>query len=211
MSTAVGQYATLAAAKARLAITDTADDALLQGFCDQINQFIESRTGRVLAPVPSATYLFDGWDAMEGGRVLLLPRGVVSLSLVENTTYTGGPYATVPATDWFLRPEAADLQPGWPYTELWMTNIPSPGNTAPAWYPGFATIRLTGVMGWPAIPDDIAALALNAVVGLWRAKASGGADVITIGLDGERTISRLFTSADWATLAKYTRREVSIV
>lgn len=210
MTTAVGQYAALAPLKLRLSITDAADDALLQSMCDQVNQFVETRTGRVLAPLPSATWLLDGWGAVEGGRCLLLPRGVVSLSLVENATFTGGPFGTVPAADWFLRPLPAERQPGWPCTELWMTNIPSPGNSAPAWYPGYGTVRLTGVQGWPAIPDDVALLALDAAVGLWRARSSGGPDSVTVGVDGERTISRLLTTADWATLSKYTWREVSI-
>ena len=210
MSTALGDYATLASAKLRLNITASTDDALLQSLCDAANMWIESKTDRVLAPLASAAYLVDGWDAIES-RCLLFPRGIVSLTLVENTTYTGGTFATVPSSDWFLRPVGANLQPGWPFTELWMTNIPSSGNTTPAFYPGFATVRVTGILGWPAIPDDVANLGNNIVVGLWRGRSSGGADAFSLGLDGERTISRLLSSADWATVKKYTRAELMVV
>jgi hypothetical protein len=38
--------------------------------CDQINQYIETKTRRVLAPISSATYLFDG----DGSKCLRYPR-----------------------------------------------------------------------------------------------------------------------------------------
>ena len=70
---------------------------------------------------------------------------------------------------------------------------------------------MTGILGWPAIPDDVANLGNNIVVGLWRGRSSGGADAFSLGLDGERTISRLLSSADWATVKKYTRAELMVV
>ena len=52
---AIGSYVTLSSAKLRLldaGVADSSNDALITALCAEVNQFIESRTGRVLAPVP---------------------------------------------------------------------------------------------------------------------------------------------------------------
>ena len=71
MATAAGTYATVTLLKQRLltaGVTDTADDTLLGTICDQVNSFIEGPfgTGRVLAPITSATYLLDGDNVRHG-------------------------------------------------------------------------------------------------------------------------------------------------
>jgi hypothetical protein len=63
VATSVCQYATLAAAKALLGITNATDDALLQSLCDRWNGWIESKTGRVLGPIPD----FDTTVTAGGG------------------------------------------------------------------------------------------------------------------------------------------------
>lgn len=282
MTTATGAYATLSAAKTRLSITDTTDDAMLQGFCDQVNQFLETFTGRILAPVPwvnttlsaqatsgastftvtsptsivagmrlvvgdmnaatqeavsvasvngstvtitgtlgatyasgktvATAYLFDGIDILEGGRLVPIWRGIVSLTQLRLGFFTGDTLKVIPTTDWFLRPQAHEREPGWPYTELWMTDLPSTSNPVPMFlshgerpgHPGyFNTIELTGQLGWPAIPDDITAIALSLVVGLYRARGAGGGDSFTIGSDGSRTFERLLSYTDRQTLLRY--------
>ena len=143
---------------------------------------------------------------------MVLDTGIVALSRVEVGTFTGDVYATTPSSDYFLRPSPALLQPGWPFTELVMTNVPTVGNSRPSFYPGYNTIRLTGVFGWPMVPDDITEVALNITVQLWRAKgAGGGGETTTVGTDGERVITRLLSSQDWDVLWRYTRRDVLIV
>ena len=214
MATASGAYAVLADAKVRLAITDTTDDPLITTFCNQANMFVETFTGRAFTLDPAVgtkQYTFDGFDALEYGRVLQVHRGIVSLTTVEVATYTGAPFAIIPASDYFLRPVANELQPGWPFLELVMTNIPSASNTTPAFYPGYNTIRLTGVFGWPAVPDDIVSVALNLVVASYRARAAGGGDSMTIGVEGERTFERLLGATDRDVLNRYKRRDVVIV
>ncbi len=223
MASTIGAYATLADVKVRLGITssDTAADVQLQSMCNQANQFIETRTGRVFVAIGSnapVVRTFDGFDLSQGGastefgKVLIVDTGIVSLTTVEVATYTGDIYMTTPTSDWFLRPSAQLIQPGWPYTELVMTNVPTVGNARPAFYPGYDTVRLTGVFGWPATPDDITEVAQNITVQLWRAKgAGGGGETTTIGMDGERIITRLLSSQDWDILWRYTRRDVYIV
>lgn len=289
-ATAIGAYASLTSAKARLGIPDTADDSLIQSLCDQANQYIETFTGRVLAPVPvlsttlaspagagatsvivsSATnaapgmrivlgtlggsveaaniaasyasgttlplsapeglgaawgglgasygsglgvntaYLFDGMSVLEGGRLLPLPRGFASITQLRLGFLTGDSLKVIPPYDWFTRPVPMEREPGWPITELWMTDIPTTDVQVPLMQQNlatrtgfFANIELVGVPGWPAIPSDIVNIALSLVVGLYRARGAGGGDSYTMGMDGSRTFERLLSYTDRLTLMRY--------
>lgn len=204
MSTAIGSYATITAVKARLGIeaADTTDDATIASVCDQVNAYIEGYVGRPLCNVGTATYTFDGYDALDN-RLLFVKNGLQSVTTLETATYTGGDYNVVPATDYFLRPSEQDRLPGWPATELLMTNIPSAGNTAPLFYNGFATVRVTGVWGFAAIPDDVAEIAEVAAVRAWQARQAGQTDQIGVTETGQPVISRTFSVRDRDTLARY--------
>jgi hypothetical protein len=182
--------------------------------------FVENRTGRHFYITPNdgttAQFLFDGWDVNDGGsvceqgRCLLVPRGIISLTTVEVATFTGDTYHTIPSTDWFLRPAAQELDPGWPYTELWLTNIPSSADSTPAFYPGFGTIRLTGVIGF-RLPWEINAMTRRLVTTAYRASAAGGADQYQTGMDGQRNWERMLSGSDLHTLARYSIKKVWII
>lgn len=202
-ATAVLAYAVLADAKARLNITSTDHDSDLTSLCNQVNGWIESYTGRVIGPDPTGSYTQDGFGALENGHLYLFPRGIRALTKLEVAPYTGAAFLTVPATDYFLRPSGPDLQPGWPYTEVWMTNIPSASNTLPYFAPGYDNVRFTGTFGWSAIPDEITQVALNCVVSAYRLRASGGGDSMTIGPDGERTFERVLGYVDRQTITRF--------
>lgn len=288
MTTAVGQYATLAGVQVRLGNSSSADSAELQVFCDQVNAWIEQATGRVLAPLPAVTstlaadvaagattitvaqasdianlavgdelaigpvtgahessavnaisgttvtlnvalaaayssgtavqrvYLRDGMDAgsdgdYTSGRILVEQRGVVYLTALEIAPYTRAEFAVIPLTDIWLRPVASERQPGWPATELHMTNVPSPGNPYPAFFPGYANVRLWGQLGWPAIPTDIAGIAERAVVGLWQMRAGGGAYSVGPGTDTAQAIPHLLSVTDWRTIQAYRVKAVKVL
>ena len=276
-------YAMLDDAKLRLGIpdTDVTNDAVLQTFCDQVNRWIESYTGRVLRPIPAVSttitaggtlastsitlasavnisagdtlmlgpvagthehttvaavtgvvltlqsglavayangtavvrcLLFDGDSVLENGRLLMQANGIVSATALEVAFYTGGTYNLIPATDWFLRPLPMDREPGWPATELWMTDIPTATNSAPRFNRGYGTTRLSGVaLGWPAIPSEIIGLALTVVISMYRARGAGGSDMMTIGSDGSRTFERLLGTQDYRTLQRYRDKQPSII
>ena len=299
MATAVGSYATRADVKTRLGITDTTDDSLIDSLCNQVNQSIETYTGRILAPWPvsstaitaavsvgatsltvasgtnlkagmrcvigalnassqeaftvassyvagsttvplsapqgytsawtgllsayasntavNTAYLFDGMDVLEGGRLVPLDRGWSSVTQVRAGFYTGNTLQVIPTYDWFLRPNDADREPGWPYTELWMTDIPTSDNPVPLFQANlatragfFANIELVGQPGWSAVPDDVAEVALNLTVALYRARGAGGADSFTIGEDGARTYTRMFSWSDRLVLDRYRLKWVGI-
>lgn len=204
MATAIGSYVTLALAKARLGIpsADTTDDTLLTRLCDQVNAYIESYTGTVLAPIGTATYTFDG-DERVNGRQLLIPRGVRTITLLENSAYTGGPYQTIPSSDYFLRPSNSDLNPGFPFTELVMTNVPSAGNPLPTFNPGLDNIRITGTWGWAATPDEIKEVAEVMLVRAWAGRQAGQTDQIGVSEGGMPIISRTVSLRDRETLNRF--------
>lgn len=211
MATATGTYITSTTLKRRLGITDSTDDTLIGEIVNEVNQFIETRTGRILSPVTHTAVLFDGYDAIEGGRCLHIPQGIRSISLLEVTATTGGTFSTVPSTDYFIRPTAHERDPGWPGTEVWMTDIPSAANSLPVFLPGYANIRLTGTGGWAAVPDDIAAIAMRCGVSAWRGRSSSGTDDFSAGTDGERTFSAALSGKDWKTLERYRVKTVHII
>lgn len=289
MATAVGTYATLTDVKARLGDTDTTDDSLLQKFCDQANMWIETKTGRILAPfttvsttlngavaagatsavLTSATglsvndvlmfgpvsgthesvavsaissntvtlatalvnaygsgvaakkvYVFDGFDALESMKMLPVPLGITSISSLEVATFSAGQggatttnitWYQILGSDLFIRPAPQDRQPGWPATEVWITNVPTPSDTTPSFYPGFNNVRIDGALGWPAQPDDIIECALNIAVALYRARGSTGGDIVHIDTMGTQVINRALTYEDRLTIQRYTRRDVRIL
>ena len=197
MTTAIGAYATAALLKARITITDNTDDTALGAICDQVNQYIETKTRRVLAPIASATYTFDG----DGSKCLRYPKGIRAVSLLECQLYTRAGYSTVDSTQYFLRPGPADSLPGWPYTRIEFTDYPV-GTFA--YFPrGFDTVRVTMTTGWAAIPDDITDVALTAATRAWHAVQAGQADIVGTDDMGRPLVSRFFSARDLETLATY--------
>ena len=201
--------------KLRLKIddTDTTDDAILDTFIVQASEFVDNQTGRQFYRNPNdgtnGTFLFDGWDIRDGGpvaengRCLLVPRGIVSMTQLRVATFTGAALTVMPSTDWFLRSTAQETETGWPFTELWITNIPSSTNTTPAFFPGFATTEITGILGWPAVPTTIADIVANLVVTKFRKRAAGGPETFSVGADGQRTVAWSLNDTDWRSLKHF--------
>lgn len=204
MATAIGTYATTAAGKTRLGITDSTDDTLIGTLCDQINGFIEWYTGRVIAPVASAVYTFDGYSdaVIHGGKALFVKAGLRAVSLLRIADSTGDSWNTVASTDYYLRPTSQEREPGWPATELWLSDEPAGNYTH---YPsGFANIEVTATTGWAAIPDEITQVALTLLVRAWHARMAGQADIIGPDEFGKPLVSRLLSFQDRNVLSGYT-------
>jgi hypothetical protein len=172
--------------------TSTADDEELLQHIDETAGRIEAYTHRALYPDPVTLYTFDGYDALANGRLLPVPRGVVSLSLVRYANQTGGTFTSLASDAYVLRPADAGRPPGWPANQVWLT-----GTSGVSAFPGgYGNIELTGVFGWPSVPREIAALARRATIAAWRARSSGGGDTVTIGVMGERTYENQFSYSD---------------
>jgi hypothetical protein len=196
-ATAIGSYATSALLKLRTGIGDTTDDTELGKVCDQVNSYIETKTGRVLAPIASATFTLDG----DGSRRLWYRRGLRSVTLLELAEYTGADYSTVAVGQYFLRPSDADLRPGWPYTRIEFTDRPT--GTFGRFPRGLDTVRITATTGWSAIPDDIIDVALTAATRAWHGVQSGQADIVGTDEMGRPMVSRFFSARDLETLRTY--------
>jgi hypothetical protein len=166
----------------------TATDALTGGTSPGV-------TVALVSTPQDALYYFDG----DGGRVLYLDvRAVTALAIASQT---GGSYTTLPVTDYFLRPLPQERSPGWPATRIVLSDQPTGGFHA---FPvGFATVRLTAVLGWPAIPDDITDLACTMVVRAWHARQSGQTDIVGNDETGAPIVSRYLSARDRDTLKAY--------
>jgi len=187
---AVG-YASLDDVKQRLQrVTDTTDDELFAEYIDQATDYIRGYIGRDLIDT-GTVYTFDGYDATHGGRVLLVPRGVRSLSLVETAATTGAAFTTVTATDYLLRPTTHDRSPGWPATELWLTDNAASLITFPR---GYDNVRLTGTFGFSPIPRRVEEVALNLVVRMYASRQAGQSDLLGAGGEGGQPMVSSFMS-----------------
>lgn len=164
------------------------------------------------APVQTVV-VQDGFSALDYGMNLVYDPGLITLAAVETAPFTGGPFSRIVNGDWFLRPTPPD--PGWPFFEVLLTNVPSPSSTYPVFYPGYANIRLIGpgpctgaasassFTGWPAIEDTIKDIALKCVVSGFRGRASSGTDTMTINIDGGRTYEAMLSYTDRMTLDRH--------
>lgn len=195
---ATGSYVTTATLKTRAGIPDSTDDTLLGVLCDEINDLIEDTTGRVLAPVASATYLFDG----DGSAVLRYPRGIRAVSLLEVAASTGAAYTTVNSSDYFLRPHSHLNRPGWPALRIELSDSGSQ-----TFFPvGLDTVRVTMTTGWAATPDVIEHVAITTAVRAWHARQSGQVDIVGSDESGAPIVSRFVAPDHWRILRRYTDR-----
>lgn len=209
MATATGAYATTALVKARLlaaGVTDTADDTLIGTIVDQVNQFIESPygTGRILAPISSATYLLDG----DGSSMLYFPKGIRAITSLSIGDFTADTLDTLVSTDYYLRPLVQDRHPGWPAMYVQLSDKPT--GTHRVFAKGFETVSMTCTAGWAAIPDDIIDVALTTAVRAWHARQSGQADIVGFSDTGEPLVSRYVAPFHWKAIQAYRLRRPQV-
>lgn len=174
MATAIGTYATAAALKTLANISGTADDTLLGLICDRVNQYIESCTKQVVAPITSTTYLYDGnglrriFLAAPNDEPTLGVGGARAVTLVEIAPYTGADFEEIAATDYTPRGKHGVIGP---YRWLMLSDKPAGSYTT---FPtGIDNVRVTMTAGWAAIPDDLTHAALTLARRIFNARQSG--------------------------------------
>lgn len=209
MTTAVGSYATRVLLTARIGANqtyDAADQALMTTICDQVNQHIEDTTGRVLAPIGSAVYLYDG----DGSRSLFLPLpmdkapigGIRAVTKLEVAAGTGQAFVELAATEFFLRQRVAMTAM---FERVFLTDRPSSGFGV---FPrGYSNVRVTGTAGPDAIPDTISDIALTVAQRAWNSRESGFQNVAGQDEQGRPLIARFFQLPEYQTLRRYTLAE----
>lgn len=153
------------------------------------------------------TYYFD---VSESSRTLRIPRGVQSVTTLGVATFsqpmneTGGIYQSVPAADFAIRPMIAERTwLGEPGDAVVLTDFPTGPTTF--FFQGRNTVQLVGKLGWGAIPPEVNRIATTAVVSLHLTKGGDGPRV-AIGPDGQMTILRDISPADWYTLQRIASR-----
>ena len=225
-ATAIGSYATTAALKALIGTTDSDDDAELGLICDRVNQLIESMTMQPVCPISSATYLYDVADTTRhrSGVTPLVPwfygigsgmsrlftpapvdaatkgiGGLRAITLLEIAPYSGGTYATVAATDYFLRERQGVSGP-----YKWLVLSDRPAGVYSHFPVGRATVRVTATAGWAAIPDDLTETALAVAHRAWNAREIGQQDVSGSDEHGRPIVARFLAGRDKETIARYT-------
>ena len=205
-ATAIGSYATSTDLKTLIGTTDASDNTLIGLICDRVNQYIEAKTGRVIAPITSTTYLYDG----DGSRSLFLPLpvdkapigGIQSLTLVEVQAFTGAGWQSLSSSDYFLRQRVGMTGP---FERLIFSDYPT--GAYAIWPKGMATVRVTGPAGWAAIPDDITETALVLARRAWNARQAGDQSIGSVDEMGQLNIARLASDRDRETLRRYTLAE----
>lgn len=208
MPTAIGDYAIVANVKKRMASSDTYsadDDAVLTTLCNGINGWIEMKCRRVLAPIASATYLFDRSAWSDHGTLLWFRNGIRDVTSFKIAGGTGLVLQTVPASEYVLLPRSQDRETGWPATRLLLHNG---GGTSPfsEVAAGYGTAELVMATGFAAKPDEVIELAETAVVRAWHGRQAGQADIIGSDENGEPIVSRFVSAKDRETLDHYTWR-----
>ena len=173
------QLCTSAQVKARVSpdgTWDAADDTLLSELIDEVSAWVQSYTGREFTPEAGATYVFD----TQVGKQLYIARGIRAItSMGVNPTAhqpdTGGSYTTIPAAERILRPKAGDLPDGWPATEVRL----SQAATTVRWFGNVENgCTITGDFGWAAVPKDIEAVTIDAVVAAYQSRRNGASSVM---------------------------------
>lgn len=204
-------YATPENVKSRLGITSADKDTLLYRLCDEVNTYIESVTRRAIGSSSVTAEVIDGGRAQEGGYVIPYPRGLRSIGLLEVRLTTTSDYETVPAGDYFIRPEEPYRTPGWPGFEIMMTDIPSASNTTPIFQSAIGAVRLTATIGWPSMMADVRGVAEVAVSRAFHARQAAYGDDVGTDEIGEVTVSRFLSTHDYRILRRYRWEVVEII
>lgn len=192
-------YCELDDVKQRLDRTgDTTDDELFAEYIDEATDFLRGYLGRDLIDT-ALTHTYDGYDAVRGGRCLLIPRGIQTISLLEVAATTGASFSTVTAGTYFLRPTDQDRAPGVPATELWLSD-----QSGTQFAPGYDNVRLTGTFGFASVPQRVQEVALNLVVRMYASRQAGQSDLIGSGGEGgSPMVSAFMSKRDRETLDRF--------
>jgi len=205
-ATAIGAYATTSLLKAMIGTTDSDDDATVGLVCDRVNAYIESTTGRVIAPISSATYLLDG----SGLTHLYFPKGIRAVTALSIGDTTGDTLDAVNASDILLRPLVQDRDNGWPAMYLYLSDVPVSTVARKRFPKGRANVSMTCTAGWAAIPDEITDVALAIAQRAWNNLKSGLQDAQGLDEQGRPVVARYVSGRDREVLRRYTLREPQV-
>jgi hypothetical protein len=186
-------YASAAALKAELHITDSDSDVAVDAAINAASRQIDGWCGRRFwqdGSVVAREFYADDYRTVCPGDI-----STATGLIVKVDTGDDGTFATTLTvnTHFLLRPlNAADEVPVWPYTEILLTDDTS------AWFvqsaSGRPNVQITAKYGWPAVPDDVTQACLIQAKNLFKATSGtfsgfqlsvdAGAVMRTPGMDG---------------------------
>lgn len=145
-------YATAAQVKAALRITDTVDDTLISLAGSAASELIDLHCGRSFGTVSATRYY-----APDSPYTLRIDDLAGTALTLETSSNGDGTYDTTWTTsDYQLEPLNARRNGiAWPYDGLRAIG----DNTFPI-AGGEATVRVTGVFGWPSVPSTVVQAAI---------------------------------------------------
>ena len=152
-----------------IAYTDTTSDEELAEYISAVTTQVMGYTARCFVPDPPSGTKSYTFDIDVPTRTLVIPRGIRSVTTLSYATSdqpdTAGAYTAIAGSYYHLRPAVHERDYGWPATRIELSE-------GYQFYPGYATVYVTGAFGFAAVPADIARLATNAVVRMYVARRS---------------------------------------
>lgn len=195
-------YAVGTAVKSRLGLNDSADDTLLDGLCNQVNDWIESYTWRPIGPTAGGTATFDGaTDVTDSGRTLYVRQGIRAITSITVAPSTSAEAVSGTVADFVILPRSQNRKPGWPGFEVRVKDAVT-GPVSLFGY-GYGDIVIVGDFGWEAIPPAIVEVAETLVVRTYQARKSGQADIVGTDETGAPLVSRYLSAKDRRTLQSF--------
>lgn len=157
--------------------TDTTDDTTLQLYIDRLTDEVQEYCSRqFVGDTGASDYYFD---VDRKSRSLYVPDGITSVATVSyaqtSQPASGGTYTAVTAANVLLRPLAGDRRQGFPADTIVISDVDT---TAAAFYPGYNTVKVNMIRGWPAVPATIEGLAIAVITRRWQARRGGQADSV---------------------------------
>lgn len=174
-------YITLDEVKAALNIPsdDSSEDSALSGILASAARAVDAYCDRFFGQTATATArMYQPY-----GRVVITD-DLVSISAVEyDPSEDGDTWTAISTSDVALGPaNAATMSPARPYTSV-------RAKSGASWPSEYGWVRITGVWGWPAVPQQIKDATLKQAVRLYVSKdvplgVIGGADTMSFRLPG---------------------------
>jgi hypothetical protein len=162
-------YTSGTALKARMGISDSNSDAILEARATAVNTMIESYIGGPVGSGGTAIRTFDG----NGQDTLWIRHGINGITTLEVASGTGGTFSTLSSSEYVLRPASWDRPTGWPGFWLKLTDLAA---TYGVFTPGYDTVRITPTSdgwGWTAIPPELSEVAHILGTRLFQSRQSG--------------------------------------
>lgn len=183
---------TLADVKAACGITDNGSDLWLGGILAAVTEAVEAVTGRWFATRSTTLYFDGGGDAYE----LPIPVGVATVTYLgigtgDQPDAGSGTYTEIPAASYWKDPPLQERKTGAPATRITLSRLggymfPTNGERR--------AIKVTGTFGAPS--PRVSQIATAAIIRAHRARLSGGADNVIIGVDGGMRVLRDFAPSE---------------